>query len=228
MLLGNSLNSKNKQTILGGGYEPNCFEKMYYNFDYNKLKKQLINDKITNSRNYLLSRLIFVTSPNITIELYDEEDRLVTLVINGQGKKSVVYSDISEYNNVFNSYTSLGITDFYTIQSHMEIYQDCYVKFIFIHYPGCAPILKIQTINTNAVDKYAEKYKLPKAINVSDSDKSDLKMLYGKRGIKYNNHPLLFISLANNNNGKLCNKKEFVDKVKKQIKQFNIREVHPA
>lgn len=219
--------SKNKKIILGGSYEPNCFEKMYYNFDYDKLKKQLINDKITNSRNYLLSRLIFITGNDNTIELYDEEDRLIAFTSDKYGKKNIVYFDISEYNKVFNSYTSLGLTNFYTIQSYMEIYQDCYLRFIFIHYPGCDPILKIQTINDDAVDKYAEKYKLPKSINVSDINLSDLEMLYNKQKIKFNNQHVIFTSLTENNNGKLCNKKEFINKVQKQIKQFNIRDVHP-
>jgi hypothetical protein len=52
-------------------------------------------------------------------------------------------------------------------------------------------------------------------------------MLYDKQKIKFNNQHVIFTSLAENNNGKLCNKKEFIDKVKKQIKQFNIRDVHP-
>ena len=52
-------------------------------------------------------------------------------------------------------------------------------------------------------------------------------MLYNKQKIKFNNQHVIFTSLTKNNNGKLCNKKEFIDKVKKQIKQFNIRDVHP-
>ena len=201
------------------GGNSQTFEKKYYGFNYDMLKKQFAKDRLTNSRNYLLTTINFDTgSDNRAVMIQYEDDRLIFTLTEDYGKESakdyVVNTNISEYERIADEVRKKGYTKFFAIQSYREVYQKVYTKIIFEHFPGCDPFIIIQSDPSQLVDAYAEKYNLKENKDISSQ------MLWKEQGINYNKESFKFTSLIEDND--ICNKKEFRLKVLKQIDKFNI------